>query len=79
MPRASHFADLWLIDSAYIGWLKKTSEVLVRCTYCCKDFDIVNMGEHTLKAMLKVKNIRVKNQQQILYLNILMLLPLLAE
>ena len=51
MTLASQFSDMSLSDLAYNGWLKKTSEVLIRFTYCCKHFDIANMGEHALKTM----------------------------
>ena len=53
MPRGSHFCGAWLKESVYLDWLQKKDEGTARCSYCCKDIDVRNMGELALKSHMK--------------------------
>ena len=56
MPkRKTKFSELWLKIPDYVGWLLKRSDGLAYCSYCCKEIDISNMGESSLKSDLKGK------------------------
>ena len=56
MPkRKTKFSELWLKNPDYVGWLSRRSDGLAYCSYCCKEIDISNMGESSLKSHLKSK------------------------
>lgn len=56
MPkRKMKFAELWLRNPDYLAWLSKRSDGLAYCSYCCKEIDISNMGESSLKSHMKSK------------------------
>ena len=56
MPkRKAKFSKLWLKNPDYVGWLSRRSDGLAYCSYCCKEIDISNMGESSLKSHLKSK------------------------
>ena len=56
MPKIKmKFSELWLKNLDYVGWLSKRSHGLDYCSYCCKEIDISNMGESSLKSHLKCK------------------------
>ena len=51
------FSDRWLSDSRFSDWLRKVegNESSAKCSYCCKIFDILNMGESGLASHMKGK------------------------
>ena len=51
------FSDRWLSDSRFSDWLRKVegNESSAKCSYCCKIFDISNMGESGLTSHMKGK------------------------
>ena len=56
MPRyKTKFAESWLSNSEYNGWLSKKSDSLAQCKYCVKDIDVSNMGETAIKSHMKGK------------------------
>ena len=56
MPRyKTKFAESWLSNSEYNGWLSKKSDSLAHCKYCVKDIDVSNMGETAIKSHMKGK------------------------
>ena len=56
MPRyKTKFAESWLSNSEYNGWLSKKSDSLAHCKYCVKDIDVSNMGEMAIKSHMKRK------------------------
>ena len=56
MPkRKTKFSELWLKNRDYVAWLSRRSDGLSCCSYCCKEIDISNMGESSLKSHLKSK------------------------
>ena len=56
MPkRKTKFSEVWLKNPDYSGWLSRRSDSLAYCSFCCKEIDISNMGESSLKSHLKSK------------------------
>ena len=51
------FCGHWLSDSRFSDWLRKVegNESSAKCSYCCKMFDILNMGESGLTSHMKGK------------------------
>ena len=48
------FSDCWLSDSWFSDWLRKVeANESAKCSYCCKIFDISNMGESGLTSHMK--------------------------
>ena len=54
------FSDRRLSDSWFSDWLRKVegNESSAKCSYCCKIFDILNMGESGLTSHMKGKKLK---------------------
>ena len=58
MPKnKSKFSKSWLSNPEYDGWLSKKDESTARCSNCCKDVDVSNMGEAALRSHKKTYKI----------------------
>ena len=56
MPRKSKLVDNRLKNPLYSAWIVPGKvNTLAGCKWCCKDVDVLNMGESTLKIHMKGK------------------------
>ena len=62
MPKSKTISDSWLSNPEYNDSLSKKDEVTARCSYCCKDVDVSNMGEAALRIHKKSKREKIAPQ-----------------
>ena len=56
MPKnKTKFSDSCFSNPEYNGWLSKKDGSTARCSYCCKDVDLSNMGKAALRSHKKSK------------------------
>jgi hypothetical protein len=49
------FQQKWLEDDRFKHWIRKKDDTIVKCSYCCKDVSVANMGEAALTSHMKGK------------------------
>ena len=60
------FNEHWLKDVKYEAWIAKVDTRTAKCTVCCKQINLSNMGEGALKSHAKcrrhVSNMRIRTR-----------------